>query len=272
MKITANRKEDIIRQRDEWEAANTRRKQEEEAEWDRFHEAEYSVLSSAQDVLEVALSDFKSLQFNINVRRRFGHEIEANIQCNENNKFNEDVALSWTYTAILEESGEIRKESGSWSGLKACTEAQMNSLKETVAALEALNSINWKSILSRTKDKLPKFSDYITDRGPREARPDFEAQLKEAELSEMVGKDIMFLGLAGENSGFRVGAPIYYMILKETPKQYVVVEQWKGGVETLKESGMSNEDIINNVKGRYPYRISKKNLIALTTYPLETIE
>lgn len=271
MKITCNRRDDIIKRRDEYEADYNARKQKHDEQYEQYRRAEYDVLHLVEEEVGAQLASFRSLQFDIRANRgRWGSGgMSIYILCNENTKFSDDVALAWRYEVELDKAGDVTKESSSWSGLKATTEAQMQSLIETVEALKYLNSVDWATVLNK---ELPKYDDYVTEHEPsRRERPNFERELFEADLAEAVGTDAIVKGKAGPSSGYRQGVTIYYMIHKETPAQYAVSEYWGGQVdETLANEG--KEAAINLVKNGYQYRIKKETLEQLISSPIEIIK
>lgn len=241
MKILAGRREDIIKQRDEYEADYNSRKSEYEKQYGKFRSAEYDALAAAQEDLSNQLTRFESLEFDVSARRNYdGSGIAVRVMCNEHNKFSQDSALSWNYNVQLDKDGQVIKETSSWSGLKATTESQMSSLIETVEALKYLNKVDWAKFLNRT---LPEYEDFVTDCAPsRQGRPDFEKQLREADVEAVLGTNKAIRGIPNSGKAFR--GQVYYLVTKESPKQYTVVEIH----ETKLSEGPS---------GGYEYRISK---------------
>lgn len=271
MKITCNRRDDIIKRRDEYEADYNARKQKHDEQYEQYRRAEYDVLHLVEEEVGAQLASFRSLQFDIRANRgRWGSGgMSIYILCNENTKFSDDVALAWRYEVELDKAGNVTKESSSWSGLKATTEAQMQSLIETVEALKYLNSVDWATVLNK---ELPKYDDYVTEHEPsRRERPNFERELFEADLEEAVGQPVIIKGKAGPSSGFREGIQLYYMIHKETPAQYVVSEAWGAKVDQIiAEEG--KDAAIASVKDAYQYRIKKDNFQKLVSNPIEMIK
>lgn len=221
MKITCNRRDDIIKRRDEYEADYKAREERYEAQKHAFYTAERNVTSLVEEEVGAQLRHYPALQFDIRASRGFFHSggMSIRIQCNEDNKFDDNVALSWSYDVELNEAGEVTKKSSSWSGLKATTPEQMESLVQTVEALKYLNSVDWATVLNK---ELPKYDDYF--KGPslsRRDRPDFEQELVEADLEDAVGTDKLVRGKATNATGYRGEG--YYLLLKETPTQYVTI-------------------------------------------------
>ena len=271
MKITCNSRDDILKRREQYEADYAAWQERYNAQSDAFSAAERDVTSLIEQEVGAQLSHYSALQFDIRVQRgRYGSGgLSIYILCNENNKFDDNVALSWRYEVELNKKGELTKESSSWSGLKATTPEQMESLVQTVEALKYLNSVDWATVLDK---KMPEYDEYITERMPsRRDRPNFEKELFEADLEEAVGQPVIVKGKAGPSSGFREGVQLYYMIHKETPAQYVVSESWSDKVDQIiAEAG--KDAAIAHVKDAYQYRIKKDNFQKLVSNPIEMIK
>ena len=201
MKITkilaASRREDLIKQRDEYDA-ETKKFQ------DKVDEGEKNLRSKLREQrldMEKKISDLigsTSLDLEIYADPWGSYTNEGwsvRVKANDSNKFDDNVALSWSWEAKLGSNGEVSKESGSWSGLKAVTPEQIADLEESVRVIKILNSMNWEEVLNSPK---AKFEDYVPDDDQKAAserrrnRPDFEKDIEEAEIEDAVGGNIAF--------------------------------------------------------------------------------
>ena len=273
MKITCNRRDDILKQKSEYEAQRAERQARYDEQEQRFYQAENDITSMVEDEIRHQLSRFKALNFNVRVTRsRLGGDgLSVRVECNENEKFDDNVALAWNYNAKLNRNGEVEKETSSWSGLKATTADQLESLTQTLEALKYLNSVDWAKVLNK---EMPKYKDYITEDDPRYDRdkPDFDSMLMQADLEDAIGNpNILISGEAGSSSSFRNGVPVYYKILRETPKQYEVTEYHK---RFLDEYMKTNDDtLLDRVRSNaYTYRIAKDKFFSLINDPVKTVE
>lgn len=215
MKITANRKEDILKRKAEYEAANEAYHKESDRRWREYRKAVETVTDPIKEELEYNLGKFSALQFRVDVEEGRWRDpgLRVHISCDEDRKFNENVALAWSYDAHLaEEDGQIVpiRESSSWSGLSATTEAQLESLRQTVKALDYLNSLDWNDLLNRTT---PNYSDLFQDELTQPKREDFEGQLRDATLDEIAGTNKLVL--VREHNTYD---PLYAKVLKSSPK------------------------------------------------------
>lgn len=221
--VEAGRREDIMRERDAWDANKDTLQKQYDDEYRQFTIAQHNVMAPIQQAIEQGLSKFDKLQVDVRVniqwrgRRLGGDSIGVRIQVNENNKFADDSALSWDMEVGLDAEGNVVKETGSWSGLKATNAQQLESLRQTLGALEYLNSINWVDLLDRA---LPNWEDYVHTNVPdRRDRPNFEQELMEAELEDLVGADKAVKVENWESSGYR-GKYVWVQLITESPAQY----------------------------------------------------
>lgn len=226
MKIYSGKREDILRERQDYISRRDeymKNKQEKQRLYDMdTFDFNDNFISNLKHVLPAT----PLLELDMRLSRSFHGGIEVIIQCNENSKFLDNSALSWNFKVELAEDGEVIKETGSWSGLKATTEEQLESLQQTLELLKVLNKLDWKTILEDANAQRPKYSD---DKYHYDSNSDYEndkthkydVQLTELDIEEAAGKDIL---IPVRNKGRFYRGPIYYGIEKITPKGYTVYE------------------------------------------------
>lgn len=270
MKITASKRDDILKRKAEYEADYAARESRYNAQKAAYYSAENSITDLVEAEVMSQLKHFDLLEFLVSAERNYRNDgVKIRIQCNESAMFKDTVALAWSYNVALSKDGQVIKESSSWSGLKATTVEQMESLVQTVEALKYLNSVDWAVVLDK---KLPEFDDYVTEDNPAYDRnkPNFDRELMEADVEDLIGEPVLVKGLASPASGYRSGVPVYYMIHKATPKQYEVSSVWVDHIDDIiQQSGKSAG--IQRVKDSSMYRISKDKLFDLLETPIETI-
>ena len=273
MIITASRKDDILKRKAQYDADYAAYKERQAGYQRAYNEAEDAVISPIKTYLEKELSKF-GLNFDVTVRRGWlkGSGIDIVIGCNEHNKFDENSALSWSYQVSLDEDGNVVKETNSWSGLKAITKAQIASLKATVHAIEFLNEIDWDNLMHV---QLPNYSDYYDKNDKRPEREDFESQLKEAELEELVGANkIIKVYNWGESCPYR--GDVWLKINRETPSMYfanIIPNNYiRFGLDDVGDGKNSYiTELQKFLDGNYgEYRIRKSSVRPVT--PIETRE
>lgn len=222
--VTAGRREDIIKQRDEWESAYDQAKAKQNEESQQYRKAQDAVMAPIEQEIKEGMAKFDRLSTKVTVDTRWGgsvlgETIQVRIQVNEWEKFQDNVALAWDMDVHVDKDGNVIKETGSWSGLKATTTDQLESLRQTLSALEYLNSIDWATLLNKT---LPNFEDYYKTQVPdRRDRPNFEQQLQDVDLEELVGTDKVVKVENWEGSGYR-GKYAWVQLIRETPSGYTV--------------------------------------------------
>ena len=267
MKITANRREDILKQKKAFETESAAAHEQYEREKSAFKTAERAITDPIKEDLAHRLNQYSHLTFDISVSQNFFDKLEVRVTCNEDNKFDEDVALSWTYSAQIDRDDQLIRETSSWSGLKATTEAQIESLTETLEAIKFLNSIDWEVLLNKP---LPDWNEYfktdISKYSPSKA-PNFDRMLIEADIEDVIGNPVLLKGYNSIDSrGYGRGL-LYYMVLKETPTQYEIVSIPRPAVE--------NTDNISEVIDKnknYSYRLRKDKFIERLIKPIEKVE
>lgn len=268
MKITASKKDDILKRKAQYEADFAAYNKRQEQYRRAYQQAEDELTTPIQDYLERKLSRYSALEFDVYVRRGWHDKgAEVTIECNEHNKFSEDSALSWSYKAFIGADGELERESSSWSGLSATTEAQMQSLRQTVAALELLNDLDWEGLINI---KFPNYSDYYDETDKRPERENFEAELKLAELEELIGTNkIIKVKNWGESCPYR--GDVWLHINRETPSMYManIIPGWI--IQALDEYDSYQTELDNYMSGKYgEYRIRKTSVNPVS--PIEVKE
>ena len=213
MKITCTKRDDILKRKSEYEADRA----SSQSKYDSQYKALLAEEGKREDKLRNdvigAIGD-TSLNLEIDVRGRFEDTYEIRVS-DENDKFNEDKALSWDWKVYLDKNGDVKKESSSWSGMNAVTSKNISNLKEIVRVLEILNNIDFKMLLEEITP--PNYQDYITDRNPKyETAPDFDRELMEADVEDCIGTR---KGILGTGSKFYRGK-VYHFIQRETPSSY----------------------------------------------------
>lgn len=268
MKITANRLDDLRKAREEYDAETKRLKDQSEANTERWHSDTYD----KQEELEKTISDMiGSTTLNLEIRvdpwgRSFSDNDNTwgiNVRANENNKFSDNVALSWSWDAYLDKDGNIKKDSGSWSGLKAITPEQIADLEESVRIIKLLNNMDWQTILRSPK---PRYEDYVDKdlnqklRDRRNNRPDFDKDIQAEELASYVGTNTAVQLSSDEYYNGKVGILITGMTDKFL-KGYIF--PWR-----LTEDDKSAEDVKSYVYN--DERRTSKNKIVYSNGELVT--
>lgn len=252
--MAASRKEDLINERNKYDAEmNEYKSRVDEAE-DKYD----ALLYDQQKDLEKKISDLigpTSLELSIKADPYSSFRSKAwgiRVEANQRNKFSDDVALSWNWDIEVNKEGEIVKDSGSWSGLKAITPAQLSDLEESVRVLKILNNIDWDALLH---SPMAKYSDFVTDeltqpyQERKKNRPDFESDIQKAELEEAIGTNTAFELV--QDQYYRGSTSILLTgVTNKFLKGYIFPTSWIG--DKSKEAIIGNAEerrtSINNLK------------------------
>ena len=165
-----------------------------------------------------------------------------------------DQSLVWNYYVSLDRNGNIKKESGSWSGLNAVTKEQLDDLEKSIEILKKLNIIDWESIV---KTDVPSVKDYVTTKTLPEK--DFTFEQFNADLEDFVGQDVIFISKYLKSENF-YGSKYGYIIKRLTNKRVEYVPIYDPIVR-LK----NNKDYTNYIKEQsqegYTETMSKEKLL-----------
>ena len=213
MKITCTKRDDILKRKSEYEADRSSRQSKYDAQYRKYLEEEGRREEKIRNDVIGAIGE-TSLDLTVDVSGRFEDTYEIRVS-DEDDKFNEDKALSWDWKVYLDKNGDVKKESSSWSGMNAVTAKNLSNLKEIVRVLEILNNIDFKMLLEEIRP--PRYQDYITENNPKyETAPDFDRELMEADIEDCIGTR---KGILGTGSKFYRGN-VYHFIQRETPSSY----------------------------------------------------
>lgn len=243
MRITSSKKDEILKRKAEYEQKEAEYRRKENEYYRSRQEREENALKPAVDAIRAKMDEFDLLHIDVTGDRRWGG-FQIRVQCDEYNRNEDATSLRWNYQATGDsDTGEVKKETGSWSGLQAVTELQIQSLKQSVAALEYLQSFDWEKYLTQDVSKLyeglerPRYED-------RPQGEDFDAELKAAELEEIVGTT-KAIKVHNYEGSYYYGKYIYVLITKMTPKQVYVIDVPVSSVENAK---IGNEESKANLK------------------------
>lgn len=247
--ITASKRDEILQRKADWEDDYNTRKAVYDDQYNKFSKMNKSESDRLADTIKDAIGD-TTLDLDVQVSDDFYGNYQVRL-ADEADKFNESKALSWSYSVRLDKDNNIIKETSSWSGLKATTIENLENLKEIVRVLERLNRIDWQALMSTIRP--PKYTDYVTVEDPRyEDHPDFDSELREADLDDMVGTSI---GIVCEDSKYYQGL-VYRFITKINPSSYRVFDV----PQYYADKGMTYDEILDKYSS-YSYVIQKAKML-----------
>ena len=259
MKITCTKRDDILKRKQEYEADRSQRQARFDAQYEEYQNEYYSRRETIKNAVKQLLGDTGlNLRISADYASVMGRSFKVEIS-DEDDKFNPDKSLAWSWKVYLTKEGEVTKESSSWSGLNAVSKKNIDNLKAIVAVLEKLNDIDWKSVLSV---KPPEYDDYITEDNPEWDRnvPDFDKELLEVDIEELIGTN---KGVLRDSGSKYYRGNVYSVIVKQSGSQFTVADVPEFTVENNRPV-----DISSKINGE-SYRISKDKFFQGLVEPLQ---
>lgn len=256
MKITCSRRDDVLKRKAEYEAKRDAYQKDSDERRQKYYRAKAEAMEPIKSKLEAKLAQFSALEFEVSVSRGYSwsdaedqNTVDVRILVDDRNHFDENSALSWSYNVKIQD-GAVVKETSSWSGLKACTEAQMESLRQTVRALEWLNSVDWDEMLVADFPAREPFYEGALEAPKRE---EFGNELTYATIADLLGTNKYIKVNNFESSPYR-GRYIWLNPISET------ASQWK--VRLISDWTMANKDqYANNIgEDAYEQRVRKSSI------------
>lgn len=280
--IKASRLEDIERQEQEYEAKLAPYRQKADEQQSAYRNAAKNVRDRIETNILNAIGD-TTLDLEVRAEQRWNEgEYEVRISANDRNHSDPKRALSWHWEAKLED-GEVKYDSGSWSGLKATTPEQLDDLQESLRILRKLQTIDWASTLKIDPEEI-KYDKFVDRENARtlhdleRSKPDFKQMKKEAQLADLVGtnKVILVDGLSDSNyrSGYFRG---YLQLVSENPGSYNVRMFSKYDVETVADPNRESYDtykqyVTRQLESGATYRKLKKNVLQSIVSPIDIVD
>lgn len=160
IKVNEDRRSDVLSRKAVWQKDFDDRMARYQAQDKKYRLAQKAVSDEVIKTITNAIGGYMPKYLQIRAQEGFmGYEITINYA--QNNVHAEDKSLSWNFDITLDRDGNVKKETGSWSGLQATTPEQLNDLRKTVQILEVLNDMDWKTILNKAIKDTPEYKDYI---------------------------------------------------------------------------------------------------------------
>lgn len=262
--VRASKRDDLLKEKAAWQSKHDARKQLYEDQYQNYRNARYDWSDNLVDLIKSQFSSYltKLPNLRITVDAGWGRiEIRFNY---EDRSSNENISLRWDYRITLEESGEIQKESNSWSGFNATTPEQVDDLMNSANFLRALVNFDWKDILNKAKAEQPQYEKYVgvkdPDYDPDYKDPGYDKMIGEADIEEAVESGKWIKGASN------YGSATWFYIISQTPKFYNVVTVRERDIRRTSPDSPYYEELANriqNPKNASPYwvdRVKKDNI------------
>ena len=193
MRITSSKKGDILKRKREYEARMNLYEADRRDREIRYRNAEADVLEPVEEEVLAMLSKYDLLDFAVSATQDVAYGegykdsksyVRIRIECNQRSK--RDHALAWHIDLKMDYDGNLLKETSSWSGLEATTMDNIKDLRQTVDALEEINTMDWAPLMNRA---LPSYHEYYDGAIEHPDYQNFDQELAEAELEELIGQN-----------------------------------------------------------------------------------
>ena len=184
------KRHEIDQQAQKYNAERDVRNNEYDIQKDTYRNVVQDIKDGVKSNLEKILPYSDLLDINISQEYNYNSDFKSylGIKISYDLHKTADQSLAWNYYVNLDRNGNIKKESGSWSGLNAVTKEQLDDLEKSIEILKKLNDIDWEPIL---KTNIPDIRNYITA-DPLPER-DFTFEQFNADLEDFVGQDVIFI-------------------------------------------------------------------------------
>ena len=256
----SERKNALIEARNEWDARNAEQKAKYEAQYSVFRAKMREVLGAVEQQVIESIGETK---LNLEIKAESGYRRTLSVSINNEQDRNEANALRWNLDASLDENGTLKLETNSWSGLSVTTTEQARSLTETARTLETLVSLDWEKMLNV---ELPEWEDHVTEKSSIGTRPNFEADIRAAEVAELIGTNTLIKGK--QANGYKT----WFLIISESSKQFKVatISDLDTKAERLAERGKTLAEVVEQAKN-WSTGITKEKFINSIGNTLETM-
>ena len=253
------RRREIDQQAQKYNAEYDAKKNERDIQKDTYKNVVRGIKDGVKSNLEKILPYSDLLDINISQEYDYNNDFKSYLGIKISYELHKtaDQSLAWNYYVSLDRNGNVKKESGSWSGLNAVTKEQLDDLEKSIEILKKLNDIDWEPIL---KTNIPDIRNYITA-DPLPKRIDFTFEQFNADLEDFVGQDVMFISkYLLDNTKNYYGSRYGYIIKRLTNKRVEYVPIYDP-IVNLK----NNKDYINHIKEQsqegYTEVMSKEKLL-----------
>lgn len=184
------KRREIDQQAQKYDTERDARNNEYKVQKDTYRNIVQDIKDGVKSNLEKILPHSDLLDINISLDYDYSNDFKSylGIKISYDLHKTADQSLAWNYSVRLDRDGNIKKESGSWSGLNAVTKEQLDDLEKSIEILKKLNDIDWEPIL---KTNVPDIRNYITAE-PLPKR-DFTFEQFNADLEDFVGQDVIFI-------------------------------------------------------------------------------
>ena len=261
MRIISSRLDDVRLEKEEYERDYAEKKAAYDEQRAAYTRATRAVLSNIESALLQQIQSRTSQNVKVKAERGYSFR-NPNESLIEVRVYAEDSGwpLRWTWYASVDPvTGEVVKDSNSYSGIDATTPENIQMLKESLDVMDYLvNDVDWNTLLHT---QLPSGKDYFTMKEPEQRN--FAKQEKEALIADCIGQPIVVKCTV---EGDKYTDKKWIQFLGQSASFYTIITI-AGGTRSAEEVAERYEELR---KYTYPFRISKAKIQPVT--PFETVE
>ena len=273
--VTASKIDDIIRERDAYNAEAKKQNDTHNYQERKLREATKRNNDEVENAIRSQVPGLEDV--DIRVEKTWwddGIKVEFVSEDRRDNK-----SLRWTWSVSLDKKGDIRKESSSWSGLEAVTPEQVADLQKTVNTITNLVNLDWVPILQAGIEGQPDYYDYVSVREMRSRDNEFSKALRTASVEELIGKEVWIKSKAQYSESEWFARDTWYLIHSQSDKFYTVSQTNNYYVESYQkkiadgEEG-AQEDLTHRLESdmQYKSRVKKENFLIHLYEPIQTMD
>lgn len=273
--VTASKIDDIIRERDAYNAEAKKQNDTHNYQERKLREATKRNNDEVENAIRSQVPGLEDV--DIRVEKTWwddGIKVEFVSEDRRDNK-----SLRWRWSVSLDKKGDIRKESSSWSGLEAVTPEQVADLQKTVNTITNLVNLDWVPILQAGIEGQPDYYDYVSVREMRSRDNEFSKALRTASVEELIGKEVWIKSKAQYSESEWFARDTWYLIHSQSDKFYTVSQTNNYYVESYQkkiadgEEG-AQEDLTHRLESdmQYKSRVKKENFLIHLYEPIQTMD
>ena len=265
MKITASRRDEVAKQESEYMRDYNAKQAAYDEDYSKYLYARSYNLATIENEIRNQLSPvIKDYPITIDANELGMSAFEVSIK--RENK-SDEISLKWSWSAtIYSDTGDVRTESNSWSGMQAVTQEQVEDLVKTADVLRAIIGLDWDAILKKGLQDAPEYSEYITHNNPGYQPKTFDNEYILADVYDAIDEGKFIKGDAINATGFNSYTKVYYKVVGETDSSFRVVYFSERDYQRAQNSGNSI-----NILG--PITVRKTTLLpAIAKKTVETMD
>lgn len=261
MKITASRRDEVAKQESEYMRDYNAKKAAYDEDYSKYLYARSYNLATIENEIRNQLSPvIKDYPVTIDANELGMRAFEVSIK--RENK-SDEISLKWSWSAtIYSDTGDVRTESNSWSGMQAVTKEQVEDLVKTADVLRAIIGLDWDAILKKGLQDAPDYKEYVTHNNPGSQPKTFDNEYILADVYDAIDEGKFIKGDAINGTGLNSHAKVYYKVVGETDSSFRVVYFSERDYQRAQNSGNSINILgpITVRKATLLHAIAKKNV------------